>query len=51
MTTLTRTKEFAISTTAKTVITVVGLVVLELAVVYGLIPIGIYFWRLLTCPC
>jgi hypothetical protein len=49
--TRTKTKEFAVSKTGKTVITVAGIVVLELAIVYGLIPLGIYFWRLLTCPC
>lgn len=51
MSTITITKEFEVSKTGKTVFTVTGFVALELLLIYALIPVGIYFWRLLTCPC
>jgi hypothetical protein len=51
MTAITKTKEFALSNTSKTILAIAGIVGLELLLVYGLIPVGIYFWRLLTCPC
>jgi hypothetical protein len=51
MTTLTRTKEFIISETGKKVLAITGFIAIELLIVYGLVPIVIYFWRLLTCPC
>jgi len=51
MITLTRTKELALSKTGKTLLSVAGIVLLELILMYGLIPVGINIWRLLTCPC
>jgi hypothetical protein len=51
MTTLTRTKELALSATGKKVLAIAGFVALELLIVYGLIPVGISLWRLLTCAC
>jgi hypothetical protein len=51
MTTLTRTKEFAMSKTSTKVLTVLGFVVAELVIVYALVPLAITLWRLLTCPC
>ena len=51
MTTLTRTKEFAMSKTGTVVLTLATVVITELVIVYGLVPLGISLWRLLTCPC
>ena len=51
MTTITKTTEYTMSKTGKTVLIVAGIVVLELVTVYGLIPYGITLWRMLTCAC
>lgn len=51
MTTITNTKEFAISKTQKTILTITGFVALELLLVYALIPIGVTLWQLLVCSC
>jgi hypothetical protein len=50
MSTTSITKEFGISKTGKTVVTIAGFVALELLLVYGLIPVGIFLWRMLVCP-
>jgi hypothetical protein len=51
MTALTKTQEFAISKTGKTVMAIAGIVALELLLVYALIPVGVNLWRVFTCPC
>ena len=51
MTIITKTQEFTVSKTTKTVLTIAGLVVLELSIVYGLIPASVYLWQLLACSC
>jgi len=51
MTTITNTKEFAVSKTQKTVLTITGFVALELLLVYGLIPVGVTLWQLIACSC
>jgi len=51
MTTITSTKEFAISKTQKTVLSVAGLVALELLLFYVFAPIGLKLWQLIACSC
>ena len=51
MTTITNTKEFAISKTQKTILTITGFVSLELLLVYGLIPVGVTLWQIIACSC
>ena len=51
MTTTTKTAEFGLTKTQKTGIVIAGIVILELAIVYGLAPLALSLWRVLTCPC
>lgn len=50
MTTITKpaTKAISINKTAKAVLSIAGIVVSQLVIIYALIPAGIYLWRICT---
>lgn len=52
MTTLVLTGVRSLNTKALSYVSsILGLVAIQIATIYLLLPVGVQIWRLLTCPC